>query len=393
MHHFRKALVTISATVCCLACNRHADQSDNVLSSDIHTVTVLEDNDTPVDSIIKSIEYVKLQSFENTLIGWVSKIIVTEDHIVVADTRMAKAVFIFDRKGNAQAVISRLGRGPQEYTTLGDVAVTPDQQRIAVLDNGSEKVIYYDMAGKFIKGAEIPLQAMNMEFIDNRTMLYTTYGTSKRNDIPAEMSLHYVDTDMNVLESTFPTRQNAAQGFTMTPVIKRNGNRLHVLPAYGDTIYRVTSEGRIPNYWIDMSRVNGKTSRDFDYPMTDEKFRLMMQDASFFNGLFAESDNFGLFRVFYPKRGKLILYSKQQKKSYNLNMDRLSDIFHVYLNSNEIFTYKDQFITAVSAYGFVNKIPQKNELYEEIQQGITENDNPVLLFYTLKEPEADRQHK
>lgn len=100
----------------------------------------------------------------------------------------------------------------------------------------------------------------------------------------------------------------------MTPVIKRNGNRLHVLPAYGDTIYRVTSEGRIPNYWIDMSRVNGKTSRDFDYPMTDEKFRLMMQDASFFNGLFAESDNFGLFRVFYPKRGKLILYSKQQKK-------------------------------------------------------------------------------
>lgn len=177
----------------------------------------------------------------------------------------------------------------------------------------------------------------------------------------------------------------------MTPVIKRNGNRLHVLPAYSDTIYRVTPEGRIPNYWIDMSRVNGKTSRDFDYPMTDEKFRQIMQDASFFNGLFAESDNFGLFRVFYPKRGKLILYSKQQQKSYNLNMDLLSDVLYMYLNSNEIFTYKDQFVIGVPAYHFIGDWPE-NELYNKIKQGITENDNPVLLFYTFKDtdvPEAE----
>lgn len=387
MQHFIKAFVIISAAVCCLACGRHTDRPDNDSSFAIDTITVLEDNDTPVDSIIQSIEYVKLQSFENTLIGWVSKIIVTEDHIVVADTRMAKAVFIFDRKGNAQAIISRLGRGPQEYTTLSDIAVTPDQKQIAMLDNGSGKVIYYDMAGKFIKKQEIPLWAIHVEFIDDRTMLYTTNGTSKRDDIPAEMSLHYVDTDMNVLESTFPTRQNSAQGFTMTPVIKRNGNRLHVLPAYGDTIYKVTSERRIPNYWIDMSRVSGKTSRDFDYPMTNEKFRLMMQDASFFNGLFAESDNFGLFRVFYPKRGKLILYSKQKKKSYNLNMDLLSDVFYMYLNSNEIFTYKDQFVIAVPAYHFEGNWPE-NELYNKIKQGITENDNPVLLFYTFKDADA-----
>ena len=186
MYRITQTLITISAAVCCLACGRHANQPNDTSSFAIDTITVLEDNDTPVDSIIKSIEYVKLQSFENALIGKVSKIIVTEDHIVVADTWMAKAVFIFDRKGNAQAVISRLGRGPQEYTSLDDVAVTPDQKQIAVLDNGSTKLIYYDMDGKFIKRQEIPLRTMNMEFIDDRTMLYTTYGTSKRDDIPAE---------------------------------------------------------------------------------------------------------------------------------------------------------------------------------------------------------------
>ena len=382
--------MTIGVIVCA-ACDRQTDRTSNsnMLSSEIDTVTVLEDNDTPVDSIIKNIEYVKLQSFNNALIGYVSKIIVTEDRIVVADTRMAQAVFVFDRKGNAKAVISRLGRGPQEYTYMADASITPDQKQVVVMDNRADKLVYYDMDGKFIKAKqELPLQASSMDFVDGKTMLFTTSGTSKRADIPAEMSLHYVDTDLNVQESTLPTQQNSAQGFTMIPVIKRNGDRLHVTPVYSDTIYRVTPEGRIPDYWIDMSRVNGKTNRDFDYPMTNKKFDQMMKEASFFNGLFAESDNFGLFRVFYPKRGKLVLYSKPKKKSYNLNMDRLSDIFHVYLNSNEIFTYKDQFIKAVPAYSFTSKLPKKNELYEEIQQGLTADDNPVLLFYTFKDTDA-----
>ena len=49
------------------------------------------------------------------------------------------------------------------------------------------------------------------------------------------------------------------------------------------------------------------------------------------------------------------------------------------------------------AYQLCNVIKFKDstniELAEEIATGLTENDDPVLLFYTLKEPEADRQHK
>ena len=84
------------------------------------------------------------------------------------------------------------------------------------------------------------------------------------------------------------------------------------------------------------------------------------------------------------------MYSKTQDKSYNLDADRLSTIFYLYLlNLNDIYTYKDQFVVAVDAFRFTSKpFPKEREikLYEEIQQGLTVDDNPVLLFYTLKDP-------
>ena len=144
-----------------------------------------------------------------------------------------------------------------------------------------------------------------------------------------------------------------------------------------------------PYYWIDMSQVNGITNRDFSPDMTPEQYNQILQSGAFFNGSYAESDNFGLFRALYPKRGKVVMDSKTQDKSYNLDADRLSTMFHLFLlNLNDIYTYKDQFVVAVDAFLFMNKLPNEREikLYEEIQQGLTVDDNPVLLFYTLKDP-------
>lgn len=391
MNNLKKIQACLFVVICCWACSSNTvKQDDNDSDAKLHTVTVLPDNDTPLDSVVKNIEYVKLKPTGNMLIGDISKIIVTDNHIIIVDTRQSQAVFVFDRQGNSLAVISRLGRGPEEYIGLTDAAVTPNQKEIVVLDNGRSQILYYDLSGKFIKKQTIPLTANRIEFIDDETMLFTTYGISNNPDIPAIMCLHYVDTDMNVVKSAFPTQQYPKLGHVESPTMKKNGDRLYASPIYSDTIYRITSDGMTPYYWIDMSQVNGITNRDFSPDMTPEQYNQILQSGAFFNGSYAESDNFGLFRALYPQRGKLVMYSKTQDKSYNLDADRLSTIFYLYLlNLNDIYTYKDQFVVAVDAFRFTSKpFPKEREikLYEEIQQGLTVDDNPVLLFYTLKDP-------
>ena len=83
----------------------HNDNSTS--SSKLHTVTVLPDNDTPLDSVVKNIEYVKLKSTGNMLIGDISKIIVTDNHIIIVDTRQAQAVFVLRKAFTATPSAAR----------------------------------------------------------------------------------------------------------------------------------------------------------------------------------------------------------------------------------------------------------------------------------------------
>ena len=110
-------------------------------------------------------------------------------------------------------------------------------------------------------------------------------------------------------------------------------------------------------------------------------------DKSFFTGNFFEDDRFAIFQLFGGV--PLVLFSKETKRCYYLGK-RSSTALGLYVGSVE-FAYKDRFITVMPAYqllhitdSFADQRYQK--LAAEIAAGLTEDDDPVLLFYTLREP-------
>ena len=125
------------------SCNRNTEPSNTTRPdvTQIDTIACAPEYDTPLESIIEKIDYVKLRSTENNPVGEVDALWITPDNIVVADYNLSKSIFIFDRLGRLQATISRLGRGPQEYLSIFDVVLTPDRQRVAVLDNHGKKIL------------------------------------------------------------------------------------------------------------------------------------------------------------------------------------------------------------------------------------------------------------
>ena len=152
------------------------------------------------------------------------------------------------------------------------------------------------------------------------------------------------------------------------------------------TIYQVTPEGMIPKYWIDLSPVDGIAN--FWKEMTPEKHETILNEI-FFNGDFLENDHFAIFRPFGDIPN--ILFSKETKKCYYLGKSS-SSVFGIYVGSVR-FAYKDQFIAVVPAFRlhedskrrYVNQ--RHTKLMKEIGTGLMENDDPVFLFYTLKDPE------
>ena len=149
MKHYSFAL--IFASILLYSCGGNGTSNSTGDLSRMDRVEIKDQRQIMTDSIIEKIDYVKLGETGDVLIGKVTDLLITPDHIIVGDTRQAKAVFIFDRAGNSQAVISRLGRGPQEYQELSTIFLTPDQQAIGIVDNSMKKLLYFDLQGNFIK--------------------------------------------------------------------------------------------------------------------------------------------------------------------------------------------------------------------------------------------------
>lgn len=154
------------------SCDNSIKMSEQDTVSQMDTIMCAKEYNTSLDSIIAKIEYVKLQSTEDHPVGEIDNLLITPEHIIVADRHLAKSIFIFDRQGKIQTVISRHGRGPQEYLSISDVVLTPDQKRIAVLDNYGKKILYFDLAGNYLFHKVLPLlYAGELKYLDDENII------------------------------------------------------------------------------------------------------------------------------------------------------------------------------------------------------------------------------
>lgn len=97
----------------------------------------------PGQSNISSIEYIPLETNDNTLIRRINKLLFHDGKFYLLDTD-ANTIFIFNRDGSFLRKISRLGRGPGEYVDIRNFDVSKDDNSIWVYDNQSQKIIVYD---------------------------------------------------------------------------------------------------------------------------------------------------------------------------------------------------------------------------------------------------------
>ena len=350
-------------------------------------VEIKERQKISMDSVIAKIDYIKLGDTGDVLIGDVSYLLFTPDHIIVGDTYKANAVlFIFDRQGNPQTVINRFGRGPQEYQSIRYVFLTPDKKTIGIVDRDGRKILYFDMDGNFKDKKSLPFYCDNAEWLDDETMmLVSSDGIALESYPNKEDLLFFTDSTLQIKSSAFPNPFDRTIFHYRLLHIKRFGDRIHACKAFGDTIYQVTSDGISPRYWLDMTAIGGVAN--FGKDMSSEKIKEPAYNTHFPN-VYAESDDYAIFLLSNKDLVLPVLFNKQTKKTYNIDFASRTALGINLLRSQ--FTLDNQFVTAIPAFQFLNVRPDvlDVELCNEIKEGLSDEDNPVLLFYTLKDPDV-----
>jgi len=332
--------------------------------------------------VIKDIEFVPLEMTDESIVGGVTKIKFYKNYMIFWDGQ-TRSIFIFDDKGKYIRKISRVGKGPGEYSGINDFCVHPQTGMITIATD-SRKIITYSFDLKEFKEYNDVPYAVGIEQFNNG--YYAIASTQK------EANLYILDANMKIVH------KGLANPFQYTGVRDKSFSKfgdtiLCRLPTYyNDTIYQITPNSfrpwRVPDF-----EVHPDYSNPTKYLEPDPQFgyRYNCPDMQM-RGAYSETSKFIIYGIEYPGRyGNgvfTVLYSKKKKTVKILSIIEKKP-FDLSIFSDGSPDNKGRFVTSIDANSILDcKITKDDPItlrIKELKKQLNEESNPVITFITFKE--------
>jgi len=334
------------------------------------------------EDVLEDHHIIKLETDSNSLIGEIHKILFEADRFFVLDILVAKNIFVFDNSGRHLYNVGHMGQGPGEYMQPKDIAIDTARKELIVYDEGSLKLLVYDLLGKFKREHRINLRFGSMEYINGDTILGLAYRVlnvgNDQKEYPYDLLVF--DTDGAIREKYLfnGTEMGKSSSFlTGNKYFSKNDSTIFLSCLLIDTVYTLEEDYRpVPRYVLDFGnkRVQKKDLDDVD--------KLMDQLVA--------GEKWGIWdHVLVTNQNMLLTFTQR------INQGNLEGLHRILVRFPDSYTrfrgisFKDlswSFPVATRGEYFVSPIPPQKigkRLTDEL--GLHEQDNPVLLFYKFKQ--------
>jgi len=380
------------------ACHKSSQESQKKITSSISLVCVEEPVEVhidlnkdclPYDSLMTEINYVKLETTDDNLIGGISQLLFVEDKIIVVDSWKSKTITVYDGKGHFLYKIGTIGQGPMEYGSLDHVAFTPGKEKLVITDLSSGYLKYYNIDGNYVKSVKLPYWFSTSEFVTGNLITGYDSGGNVISDENKDYKPLLIITDLlgNVFSSAFQSYYRKEYTSTISEPIRKFGDRVLYNNPNTDSIYLLTQNGIELAYHLN---IKGAKPMILNEDITNDLLREQRRNNPFFNGDFIELKDGAIFHIFesgFPGY-RFGIYSKAKQRTFCCNGIRYSP-FLCFFDAPKA-RYGDNTVVVDARPDIV--LAYKNELYklgkkeeiDEFYKDLTEDSNPVLFFYELK---------
>ena len=343
----------------------------------------------PFDSLMTKVNYVKLETTGDNLVGGISQILFVDDKIIIVDAEKSKTITVYDGKGHFLYKIGTLVQGLMEYGSLDHVAFTPGKEMLVITDLKSGCLKYYSIGGVYVKSVKLPYWFSESEFLtDNLIAGFWSGGTvilgENKNYKPL---LVITDLFGNVSSSAFQSYYKKEYTSTILEPIRHFNDRVLYNNPNTDSIYLLTSNSIELAYHLN---IKGAKPMIINEDITNDLLREHRRNNPFFNGDFIELKDGAIFHIFesgFPGY-RFGIYSNAKQRTFCCDGFRYSPFFCFFdapkarygdntvvvdTRSDIALAYKDE----------LYKLGKKEEI-DEFYKGLTEDSNPILFFYELK---------
>ena len=356
--------------------------------SDVKTIIVDTKQELvlPLDSIFHKIEFIKLETTNENLIGKISQLFFIDSLIIAVDAESSKTICFFDRRGNYLHRIKDLGQGPHEYVEISHVSIVPGNKQLVVIDRPQNKVIYYDLNGKFVKSERTPFMLSYFEFLESGSKAYKINGMND-SQIGEYRNNPFVVTDKNnnIIYGAFQDINTENFSFSKLYPLRKFQETVYFSPNFSSTIYEVSDTIVKAKYQIDFKQYK---MPGLSNDITDKQFKEYREKYFYFNGDFIELKDFSYINVATPCGFLTVIYSHKQNKTV-LHTGNGNHPFFSFLNIPKARYEDNAIVVDVQAYiihALKNEFYKNgkfNELLDSLFENLDEDANPVLFLYYL----------
>lgn len=359
-------------------------ETDSVTKIDLNPFLKVQSFD--FGSLIKDIKLVPLETKSESLLDKIKKVVVTESHIYIHDDFKGGGIVIFDSNGKFIKRIPK-GMGPGELMRLYDIDFDKSNNELIAFEHSF--LVFFTPTGEFIRQERLPLGFFNFTVLPNGYVFKTL--DEQGND-------HLEDLKNFNLLITDKKFQLESVGMPHTPITLSlsgernlfNNNIINITQSYVDTIYKYvsTTNQLKAEYILDYNK-NKLPERYTQVPFDKFKKDAVKNNYYFYLGeylttkytnvFFLENWNIQMKTIIFrnKKTGHMIGGTSATQDS-----NEIPPVGFPKFVSGEYFISwylpnpNDSFATKSKIISNADKLKIK---------GLTENDNPVLVFYNLKD--------
>jgi hypothetical protein len=349
-----------------------------------------------VSEFAESVELVPLATADDLLLGEYSRIICMGELIYITDS---KIIYRFDRNGELTGRISRQGEGPGDYIYMTDFKIN-SAGLVWVLDGARRRLYQYDWDGELVD--EIALDGLVYGlYLENDSYIYLYYInvlTDENKHLLKRFSLEtctvtneYLPIDAE--RAKYP-RMIGNNHFSHTA----DGEGIYHFRMFSDTIYEIGKDAQLrPKYVMNIDGKNiPKAFFNDDYQNIGDFFQeLYKHNYAFADGLYVESERYGLMNFNYGKRPHLAFIDRKTGASLR-NFTHIKEDVNLFgyvidISEKVIHAQYDNTITVlvnpydVMDYARENLSEQDQKTLAGRLKYIGDDQNPVLLIIKLKQ--------
>lgn len=354
-----------------------------------------------MSEIVDSIQYLRLSTNSDHLIGNVSKLIPFDDKIMVVDNMNAQSIFLFTDEGEYISQIGSHGAGPEEYVFIESVTVDTQGKRIFIYDSKQRKILTYSFQNEFIESFTPDFFLREIEYVGNNVLacycgFYSGDDTlSENNEVPLVVlyNLNNKDKAGFCFESTaIASTETILPYQTLARYSNTGATFYYPLSEY---IYDVDKHHVKGVFKVIFSEDNEKLKTAYMQRLRDEVITpeqlmpggnargqfyqltgAMRGDNFIFIGYLNRETGVNGVGLYYLKNRKFI--SGQSDKKYPIQ----NDIDNGYPLIPDAIT-GDKIYTVIDA-GYLEGLDTSSMVLKELQQTLTSDDNPVIMISNMK---------